>query len=123
MSDKHKSAIHTAIGRNVTDAERRGMAAALANPSTRVEAEKWLTTLGTQLVSVWFLDKDGVWVDERHVDDSITIDETIDMTLRRTGWRYSLRLCSNGRWELRGRGKYRYFDSREAAEMVAVHNG
>jgi hypothetical protein len=106
---------------------RKARAAALANPNTRAAAEEWLRELNVPLVDVWFLRVGSSdWIEEKHVNDIATIDETIMMTMNRLGCFYALHLYQ-GRWRLVGRRHpsrlYRYYDTREAAEMVAIHNG
>lgn len=106
---------------------RRAQALTLAGavtPNTRANAEAWLGSLGIPMIDVTFLRGDGSWQVEKHVDDELTIAETIAMTLRNSTYLYALRPY-HGRWELRGQkvNTVRYYDSKEAAEMVAIHRG
>jgi hypothetical protein len=100
------------------------MPARIQDQPNRIAAEDWFKSLGINLVDVWFLCADGTWLLQKQVDDEDTIFETIGMPLERvhrTG--YALR-AYHGRWELTGPArKVRYYDTREAAEMVAIHNG
>lgn len=93
-------------------------------PNHRANAEAWLAELNIPMVDVSFLCADGKWSTEKHVDDPTTIFETIAMSLGKGGSRYAV-VAYQGRWALVGpsSGKIRYFDNREAAEMVALHNG
>lgn len=93
-------------------------------PNHRANAEAWLDELNIPMIDVTFLRTDGSWYVEKHVDDATTIEDTIAMTLRNTTYLYALRRY-HGRWELRGRqvNTVRYYDSKEAAEMVAIHGG
>ena len=89
--------------------------------------EEWLASLNTKLVDVMFFTQQGEQLDERHVDDSSTLPETVRMTMERLNLAYAVypymgRLC------LVTPGKsptklLRYYDTREAAEMVAIHRG
>ncbi len=110
-----------------TSYSMRALAATLAKgsqPVSRETTEEWIESLGVKLVDVWFLRADGTWFLEKQVDDEDTIAETIGMTLERVRHAgYALRTY-HGRWELTGPArKMRYYDTREAAEMVAIHNG
>lgn len=98
-------------------------------PNTRSATEAWLGELNVTFVDVWFYDsRMRTWIDERHVDDPATLDATIVMTMGRLRLSYALHTY-HGRWRLltgwrgdrRGRESFRYFDSREAAEMLAIH--
>lgn len=111
----------------MTDDEigRKARAATLAAgaPNTRPATERWLAGLGVAFTPVSFLCADGAWVIEQHVDDELTIGDTIRMTLDRSRTSYALR-AYHGRWELTHRIRgVRYYDTKEAAEMVAIHNG
>lgn len=95
----------------------------MTNPNSRPELEKWLGNVGVPLKTVWFL-KRGRWFDERHVDDHDTFLTTITMTFERLGLTYALWDTPDG-WCLLSRrtGDCRTFPTKEAAEMVAIHNG
>jgi hypothetical protein len=88
--------------------------------------ETWLKNLGVKFVDVWFYHpKAGVWTCEPQVADPLTIEETVNMALTRLKATYALRTYE-GRWLLikkfGGVHKHnRYYDTREAAEMVAIH--
>lgn len=93
--------------------------------------EKWLEGLGTTLIDVLFSSHDGELVIERHVADPETIFETARMTLDRLRLRSAV-VPYQGRWCVYTPGwqarettgnQYRYYDTREAAEMVLIHNG
>lgn len=74
------------------------------------------------MIDVALMKPDGTWSTETHVDDPTTIFETIGMTLER-GFKYAV-VAYHGRWALCFRPhKVRYFDTKEAAEMVAIHHG
>lgn len=86
------------------------------------ETENWMETLGASFQDVRVCLKDGTWTKERHVMDPETIDTTVEMSLgsRATYAVYFKR----GSWTLRGpAGRVREYPTREAAEMVAIHNG
>ena len=105
------------------DRKARALTFTGAAPHKRRDAEDWVMSLGVTLVPVAFLCADGAWVVEQHVDDELTISETIGMMLDRSRATYALR-AYHGRWELTRRGHgVRYYDTKEAAEMVAIHNG
>lgn len=102
----------------------RSMAVTLAaaQPNTRSDAEAWLEGLKIPMIDVLLMKSDGVWSTEKHVDDPTTIFETIGMTLER-GFKYAI-VAYHGRWALCSRRhRVRYFDAKEAAEMVAIHHG
>lgn len=84
---------------------------------------RWLDRVGVPLKSVWFL-ANGKWIDEEHVDDHDTFLETIAMTFERLKLNYALWSTPEGWCLLSHRtGDCRTYPSREAAEMVAIHNG
>lgn len=86
----------------------------------------------TPLIDVWFLDA-GHWFDERHTNNPDTLYLTIGMTLDRFDACYAL---WNGgapetsqwtllRWKRDNLGTVklvRYYPTKEAAEMIAIHN-
>ncbi len=93
--------------------------------SSETDTEKWLASLGTQFIDVWFLDRNGGLMDERHVADPDTIFETVKLTIERLGCRAAV-LPYMGRWCVYAPAKappknLRYYDTREAAEMVMIH--
>lgn len=94
----------------------------------RTDTEKWLEDkLKLPMIQVWFVGHDGRLVDERHVADPDTIFETVKMSIERLGLK-SAALPYEGRWcvytpRRAPPNNLRYFDTREAAEMVVIHNG
>lgn len=91
-------------------------------PNNRTDTEAWLEGLGTKFVDVWFFVK-GVWIDERHVDDDETFLTTVDMSASRLRANYALWDHGNGWSLLKFRsGDTKCYPTREAAEMVAIHN-
>lgn len=73
-----------------------------------------------QMIDVFFISRTGEITSEAHVNDPITLAETIAMSMDRTGARYAV--YPDGQfWALTGGGKTRHFPNREAAEMVAIH--
>lgn len=94
----------------------------MTTPNTRSETEKWLEGLGMRFRQVWFLTPNG-WLEESHVDDPETFDTTVDTSRQRLRARYVL-YPYEGKWVLIG-GRCGYakdYPTREAAEMVAIHN-
>lgn len=95
--------------------------------SSETDTEKWLTTqLKLPLVTVWF-ERRGELIDEKHVNDESTIFETVKMTIERLGLRSAV-LPWQGRWCLytpfgKLLEQQRFYDTREAAEMVMIHRG
>lgn len=93
-------------------------------------AEEWLTGLGTKFIDEQlFIPKDGRIEHsiEHHVDDCSTLPETVRLSMERCQARYAI-YSYMGRWCLITPGKsptrrIRYYDTREAAEMVAILNG
>ena len=95
-------------------------------PNNRAETETFLERAGLRFVVVRFYlaDRDHQpWVEERHVDDPVTLEHVVRQTLSRHRARYAV--CPyHGRWALICSARLtRYYDTREAAEMVAIHNG
>lgn len=92
---------------------------------SRSDQAQWLSDLGVALVQVQLFVK-GRWIDERHVADITTLEETVSMSLKRLGGNYAVTPWQ-GRWALftvpsgPRRMRLRYYDTREAAEMVAMH--
>ena len=83
----------------------------------------WLETLKVKLVEVTFFAPDGEMFSQQHVEDITTLVETIRMTMERWNCRYAVHPYM-GRWCLvTAPGRLRYYDTREAAEMVAIHRG
>ena len=93
------------------------------HPNTVNAAEQWLGNLGVKFIEVWMYVGEGKFLPFNHVDDPETLDETIIDGMRRHRARYALHPYHGG-WRLVG-GKavntMRYYDTREAAEMVAIH--
>lgn len=120
MTDNNDSLVyHNALtGRTAT---RR-----LARVARDTQAE-WLADLNARLINVLFFDEDGRPFEERHVDDVSTLPETVRMTMERLRCTYAV-YPYMGRWCLVAPSKaplklLRYYDTREAAEMVAIHRG
>ena len=96
----------------------------------RSSTEAWLAELGTKFIDVrLFLRKPGgtEHVVERHVDDNTTLSETIRMSMERHKATHAV-YPYMGRWCLVTPHKeptkmLRYYDTQEAAEMVAIFNG
>ena len=111
-----------------------GAAAMIArmHPKPGSEQERWLASLGSKFVdvSLWVPSPGGdgmVFTTERHVDDLTTLPETIALSLDRLKGTAAI-YPYMGRWALATPAKdppkrLRYYDAREAAEMVAIHNG
>lgn len=81
-----------------------------------------------KLVDVTFFPRGEEPYTERHVDDVSTLPETVKMSLDR-GLSYAAVYPFGGRWCLAEPGhpevtkKLRYYDTEEAAHMVAIHRG
>lgn len=89
------------------------------------EQTKWLRSLGAKFVDVWLCLPNGDLVDERHVDDPETLETTVQMSMDRLDARTDMFPCDD-RWcvfsPYRAEAKrYRYYPTREAAEMVMIH--
>lgn len=119
-SDRHKELVlqRAQEGRKMT---------AFATANTRSATEGWLRNIGTRFVEVRLKTRDG-WIDENHVADPHTLDETVLMSLERLHLRYAV-WAEGDHWVLYQRqlavapGKTRRtYPTREAAEMVANHN-
>lgn len=94
----------------------------MKNPNTRSNTEEWLARMGTKFCDVWLFVK-GCWIDERHVADNETFLATVVMSIERLGATYAL-WSDATEWCLIDRnGSIRRYPNREAAEMVAIHNG
>lgn len=101
-------------------------------PNTRSETEKWLEDLGSKFVVVWLYAPKSTtitsrgtgWMEERHIDDPETLETTVSMSLERLGGKYAI-WAYDGSWALlsRSRTVLRWYPTREAAEMVAIHGG
>ena len=82
--------------------------------------------LGVKFIVVTFITRDHVLLMEQHVDDPETIELTVRQSMSRMRWDYAIYPWM-GRWVLlsvrRGPSHVRYYDSKEAAEMVAIHGG
>lgn len=86
------------------------------------DQEAWLAALGTEFVTVRFF-VDGAFVDERHVDDRSTLEDTILLSLER----FKVQMAC---WEETILGGWSVYDrrtrvrksypSQEAAEMVVI---
>lgn len=89
------------------------------------ETENWIDKqlqLRGQMIGVFFIMHDGRMEEELHVNDPLTLAETVAMSLARTGARWAV-YPDGDLWALTGKGKTRHYPSREAAEMVAIHRG
>jgi len=81
-----------------------------------------------KLVDVTFFPRGKEPYTERHVDDVSTLPETVKMSLDR-GLAYAAVYPYGGRWCLAWPThpdedkRLRYYDNKEAAEMVAIHRG
>jgi hypothetical protein len=74
------------------------------------------------MIEVFFIMRDGRIEQETHVNDPLTLAETVAMSLDRTRARWAV--YPDGQlWALTGRGTTRHYPNREAAEMVAIHRG
>lgn len=98
-----------------------------AHVGRQISQGDWLLELRTKLIEVLFFDKDGQQFEEKHVDDCSTLPETVRMTMERLVCRYAV-YPYMGRWCLVSPHKsptrlLRYYDTQEAAVMVAIHNG
>lgn len=82
----------------------------------------WFKSLGVRFHDVWFL-INHEWQCRQQVADVETFDECVRADWGRTAARYVV-FERDGVWVLWTRGKpERRYPSREAAEMVAMHNG
>lgn len=88
--------------------------------------ESWMQGLAVKFVNVTFVTGEHVLKMEQHVDDPETLEFTIRQSMARMAWSYAI-FPWMGRWVLMSKpGRLigtRYYDSREAAEMVALHGG
>lgn len=84
------------------------------------ETEQFIVNSGVPLRPIFFIDRDGKIIEENHVDDPLTLAETIAMSMGRTNAKWAV-YPDGGRWALTGKGTTRHYDTREAAEMVAIH--
>lgn len=97
----------------------------MSNKARTTQVE-WLRNLGVKFVGVAIFAEDQI-IYEDHVDDATTLPDTIAMSMEKRRARAAVYPWM-GRWALSMTGapltkKLRYFDTREAAEMVAIHNG
>ena len=94
-------------------------------PNTPSETEAWLESLGSKFVEVHVL-IGGKWLNERHIADPETLATTVSMTLDRLGGRFAVwqDLSGSGWWLFNKvwTQKSKWYVSREAAEMVAMHS-
>lgn len=98
------------------------IAAWRGTPNTRDKTDAWLEQLGMQFVEVFLIRRDGSYTTERHVNDAFTLPEAVAMSMSTTGAVWAV-YPDGDRWALTGKGKTRYYPTREAAEMVAIHRG
>lgn len=98
----------------------------MSSESLLTECEDWMQDLGVKLVCVTFVTGEHVLKTEQHVDDLETLEMSVRRSLERMVWSYAI-YPYMGRWVLvsrrRGAPSTRYYDSKEAAEMVAIHGG
>ena len=92
----------------------------LKHPLT--ETEQFMLNVGVPMRSIFFIMADGRMAEENHVDDPMTLAETIAMSMDRTGAIWAV-YPDGDLWALTGRGRTRHYPTREAAEMVAIHRG
>lgn len=95
--------------------------------AARSNQEAWLAQCGVKFIPVKIFLNDGTVGEESHVDDLTTICETVKMSMDRVGSRASV-YPYMGRWAVYMPSKpilkqLRYFDTEEAAFMVARHHG
>ena len=84
------------------------------------ETVRWMREqLKLSFVDVWFFGPQGIH-EERHVDDGSTIRSTVAMSLERGLGRAAVYRIA-GDWVVHRIGQIKYFDTREAAEMFALH--
>lgn len=84
--------------------------------------DRWIKShMDHDLIAVRFLTRNG-WVEEHHIDDPLTLFETIRMTCDRLPARYAVYKAAHA-WKLvRSHAPDdRTYKTREAAEMVAIH--
>jgi hypothetical protein len=95
----------------------------MSAPNTRTETEKWLESIGTKLIDVLFVLPNKTMT-EAHVADPDMIEVTVRMSLDRFPKpSYAVLPCSKG-WALHCSTKpVRHYQTKEAAEMVAIHRG
>lgn len=110
--------------RTTNRAERH---ASIAKQSSEQSTE-WLSSLGMKFIDVQFFKSDGSIVAEPHVSDLTTLPETVRMKMDRDASITHALYPYGGRWCLVCPGapllkRIRYYDSQEAATMVARHNG
>lgn len=88
----------------------------------------WMERLGTKFVDVTLFPPGKEPVVEQHVDDVSTLPDTVKLAMGRTKSRFAV-YPWGGRWCLAEPGhpeatkKLRYYDTEEAAHMVAIHRG
>jgi hypothetical protein len=86
------------------------------------ETEEFIVRCGVPMIEIFFIDRRGQMTSENHVNDPFTLAETIAMSMDRTGAHWAV--YPDGEfWALTGKGKTRHYQSKEAAEMVAIHRG
>ncbi len=109
---------------------KRALAASLASTpreqlDLRQRAEAWLESLNVVMIEVWFLCDDKTWQAEKHVNDVATLQETTRMTMERQRCFYCVWQVGEECWMLHRMNPplLRTYETREAAEMVAILNG
>lgn len=94
----------------------------LQDKATDTQA-RWLRDLGVTFCTVHCLVK-GAWIDKLVVDDPSTFDELVDDARRQVGAKYVCYSYGSGFVLLGGKCGYaKTYPTREAAEMVAMHDG
>jgi hypothetical protein len=90
---------------------------------TETETAAWMKSLGVPFVDVVFVRYNGSTDYESHVNDPLTLRETIDMSTlaaRSRAWVYP----TQAGWMVVRRGKPdKLMPTKEAAEMLAIHSG
>lgn len=85
------------------------------------ETVRWMREkLNLPFVDVWFFGPQGVH-EERHVDDGSTLRETVRMSIERGLGRAAVYREVSGQWVVQRVHEMKFFDTREAAEMFALH--
>lgn len=89
-----------------------------------IKTEEWMAGLGTKFIAVRFWNGSRM-AEEKHVDDPITLFETVTEALHRRG-AAAATYAYQGRWACIRRGRLAssetsYYDTQDQAEMVAIH--
>jgi len=113
------------VGFRSTDRARRH---ANISQLAREHGANWLRNLGLKLIEVTFYPQGDEPFVEEHVDDLSTLPETVRMTMERKSRVDYAVYPYVGQWCLvsprkRPEKLLRYYNTKEAAEMVAIHRG